>query len=326
LRIGFVPASLAAEYHSSVRLCRTQNQFNRLHIELEVTATPGDLAEIASIGDLPEPSRAWLRRLEESCSGIFSAPKMFSREVWCDSAAFYRSHCADRGKHLLVGFCGNKRRPGLPLPYFLQSLPADRWDVVLLRKKPTSSYTSGLEGLADDLPGVLRHVRAAAAEDTYRGTVTFGTSGGGYAAVAAAILIEAARGISVGGSWPGEASATMVAVNRALKQLPITARKPELLYVHGAGCEMDRSAADAMLRAHGGRNWPVEGVDGHAVLPALLKDGKLAQFLAELLEPPYPAAQSRPAVREFGVHLWQLLRLPKFFSTTPRHTPRSKRS
>ena len=54
------------DYLNSTATRRTQNMFNRLHIELENVCTPRQLVDIAKLAEtsgLPPPTRTWLKRI-----------------------------------------------------------------------------------------------------------------------------------------------------------------------------------------------------------------------------------------------------------------------
>lgn len=286
-------APLAADYLSLVRSCSTQNQVNRLHIEIETGSTPTELAEIAALArnsDLPPRSHAWLQKVATMCPEVLTSPRHFARTRLAERVALYEpptGNAAERG--LLIAFCGIARRLMLPLPYFLQSLPCGGWDVLLLQRLPSVSYLSGLEGVAADLPGVVRYLRRAIAGRDYRRTVVLGTSGGAYAAVLAALLMEADRGVSVGGNLPAAGSEPAAAARRVLEQLQTGAASPELCYVFGAGFQRDASAAAVLREIHGGLVLPIPGVDIHGVFAPLLKRGQLPDFLESILEGPLSA-------------------------------------
>jgi hypothetical protein len=280
-------STLTLEYLTLASQCRTQNQLNKLHIGLENLLAPsefGYFADLARRQELPARSYPWLVRIASLSPGIFDAPQRFGRRALSENILLYQDTSRDAAdKSLLVAFCGNGRRLGLPTSVFLQCLDSRGWDVVLVRKdNKYKSYLLGLEGLSSYFPGVIRYVRSATSARQYQRAITFGVSGGGYAAILAAILMKAARGVSICGSPPqsplGFWSRWQLAVRQAC-----AARGPQFDFVYGADHSYDREAALSLLNSFGGRLHPVADVDDHNALSALLKRGQLADFLNEML-------------------------------------------
>jgi hypothetical protein len=279
-------STLASEYLTLASQCRTQNQFNKLHIGLENLLAPaefGYFADLATRQGLPALSYPWLVRIADLSPGVFDSPQQFSRSILSKNVLLYRDASRDVAeKSLLVVFCGNGQSPGMPTSAFLQSLDSRAWDVALLRKGPQKrSYLEGLEGLSSHFPGVIRYVRSATSARQYQRAITFGVSGGGYAAILAAILMKAARGVSICGSPPQSPLGFWLRWQLAIRQAS-AGRGPEFDFVYGADYSYDREAAQSLLSSFGGRLRPVADVDDHNALSALLKRGQLADFLNEM--------------------------------------------
>ena len=279
--------SQASEYLPLALECSTQNQFNRLHIHLENIFAPQEfvlLADLARREHFPERSRNWLERIEGLSPGLFDRPQAFSRRVLSENVLFYQDHGRETAaKSLLVGFAGDARRLMLPIAAFLQCLDARAWDLVLLRKGPSKRpFSRGVEGVSRHLPSVLNFVKTSIAAGQYQRIVTLGTSGGGYYAIVAAILLDGAIGVSIGGAAPktslGFRLRWRLAYHRASAK-----REPAFKFVYSADHEVDRRAATAMQAAFGGKLRPVAGVTEHNALAPLLARGELAEFLNEIL-------------------------------------------
>jgi hypothetical protein len=279
--------SHASEYLPLALECRTQNQFNRLHIHLENILAPPEfvrLADLARREQLPEQSCNWLKKIAGLSPGLFDQPQAFSRRALSENVLFYQDREREAaGKSLLVGFAGDARRLMLPIAVFLQCFDAHAWDVVLLRKGPNKwPYSKGVEGVSRHLPAALNYVKTSIAAGQYRRIVTLGMSGGGFYAILAAILLDGARGVSIGGALPKTALGFrlrwQLAFHRAFAE-----REPEFKFVYSADHDRDRRAATAMQSAFGGIPCPVAGVADHNPLAPLLARGALAEFLNELL-------------------------------------------
>jgi hypothetical protein len=277
----------AADYLPLALECRTQNQFNKLHIHLENILAPTEFAHLADLAgkqQLPEQSCNWLKKIGGLSPGLFDSPQAFTGRALSENVLLYRDpRWEASGKTLLVGFAGDARRLMVPISVFLQCLDSRTWDVVLLRKGAKKRpYSKGVEGVSRNLPAVLRYVRSSVSAGQYRRTVTLGTSGGGFFAILGATLIDATSGVSIGGAQPraplGLGLRWQLALHRAFMK-----RQPEFEFVYSAGHDRDRKQAIAMHGAFGGRLRPVARVDDHNPLGPLLARGELAEFLNALL-------------------------------------------
>jgi hypothetical protein len=290
---------LVSQYFTLASQCRSQNQSNKLHIDLENLLAPGELIQIADLAktqQLPPSSCRWLESIERFSPELFDSPQRYRRRALCECEHVLIYQDPDRdaaSKSLLVAFAGNGRRLGMPTSVFLQCLDSAAWDVVLLRKGPQKkSYVQGLEGISTHFPGLIRYLQTAATPRQYRRVVTLGTSGGGYAAILAAVLMNTSRGISICGAPPKSPSGLSVqwklASFRVRRQLAICQRatgKPrqDLHFVYGADCAPDRESALSLLSSFDGMLRPAAEVGEHNLLGALLKRGQFTDFLNEML-------------------------------------------
>lgn len=133
----------------------------------------------------------------------------------------------------------------------------------------------GLEGIADDFHGLVKYVETTLSSTRYRRVITLGVSVGGFAALWAAVLMGAHRGISVGGCPPS-------LLPSPLQNRP-QSHATDLCFVYGEECVVDHKSALALSDVFGGRLVPVSEVDTHGVLGQLMKRGQLAGFLNEML-------------------------------------------
>ena len=276
------PEDTFVEIVKRLACCQTQNQFNRVHIDLENILAPLELANFARFAvtrDLPEQTRDWLRKLETQVPEIFESSQQFGRRTVGPLTLYQNANRDVRNKGLLVAFCGNARRLMVPVSVFLQFVDSHSWDIAVLKKDSDSSYLDGL-GLAPDLRGLTDYIQVATSAAQYRRVMTVGTSGGGFAALWAALLMEADRGISIGGCPQRQAAA---AAREARDRRSASARETEFRSVYGEGCIRDQRSAVGLVEIFGGKLEPVPGIDGHNVLGRLLHRGVLAPFLQEML-------------------------------------------
>jgi hypothetical protein len=259
--------------------CQTQNEFNRLIIDLENTLAPIEIAAIADLHLVPqthERTKAWMMRLRAWQPDAFTAPQGYVHYPISPRAILYQDpEGKRRDKSLIVAFCGNARRLMVPTFAFLQALDSTLWDVLVVSKQVASSYLQGDEGIADDFPGLVRHLEAQVHPREYRRTITLGTSSGGFYAIWAGALFAAVRAISFGGF-----------LTRPLAQLSwdqSAAPDFDILLVYGREFPPDHNRALAIRNLVGGLLQPIADVAEHNVLGALMKQGRLSETLDKLL-------------------------------------------
>jgi hypothetical protein len=265
------------DYPKLAARCRTQNEFNRLHIGLENVCTPRELANITKL--VFPATRSWLKHYHTWTPELFDAPQRYERREISPHMILYQSSEADaRDKDLLVAFTDNARRLLMPICAFLQFLDSRMWDVVVLKKCSRDSYLLGLEGISTDFCGLVEFVHTTLSPMQYQRVITLGASAGGYAAILAALHLGAERGISISGSPPRTHLAAMVGDRQA-------APGTDLCYVFGQDSATDRQSALVLSDLFGGgRLCPVPGVHGHNPLSYLLKNGQFAEFIDKILE------------------------------------------
>jgi hypothetical protein len=259
--------------------CRTQNEFNRLHIGLENICTPLEIAGFAKLAKSRaslEATRSWLQKHEKRTPELFQTPQQYGRHVISQYMIVYESRENEKHKKdLLIAFTGNARRLMMPISVFLQFLDSRSWDVVVLKKCPRNSYLLGLEAIADDFLGLTKSLERKLSPRQYRRTLTLGVSGGGFAAALAAIMIGAARGICVSGGVPRSGVTDW---NPDVKDHGV-----DLRFVFAEQNPKDKDLAIAAAEFLGGRPHPIAGVRSHSVLAQLLEEKQLAKFLHEML-------------------------------------------
>ncbi len=276
-----------AGYLTLMAKCRTQNEFNRLHIGLETFLAPRELADIVRLADsasLPPPAVAWLEKARQASPALVDAPQSFRRRAVFTAATLYSDpEAATRGKRLAVMFKGIARRLMMPTPIFLQHIDAQHWDVVLLSTTQGASFVRGVDSTHRDVPSLVHHVASVIDPAQYKGVTTFGTSGGGYAGAWAAILMGAQRGVSVSGAPPRTSPEPTTGRRPVVYQPGGEPHGVDLRFVFGAGHAHDRQSALLLREIFGGELWPVPDVAVHNVLWKLLERGQLADFLNQAL-------------------------------------------
>jgi hypothetical protein len=276
------------DYAALASRCRTNNEFRRLHIDLENTRAPAELGEIKKFIDTQDPDAQghdWVGVLQKLSPQLFETPQAYQRHALASRATLYQDPASDVAKKgLLVAFTGDARRLLLPVCVVLQLIDSRRWDVVVLRKYGTKSFLRGLDDVAGNFPGLIRHVQGAVSPTRYRRTITLGTSGGGSAAIMAALLMGADRGLSICGSAPKTRADIWLRCRITLGQLKAAVLGRELWYVYGAEFAPDVRSAHVLFERYGGKLHPIPEADEHNVFHWLLERGRLAAFLERLIE------------------------------------------
>lgn len=254
------------EFAERARLCTTENEWNRLHIDLENALVPQELAELARFNETAgrfKKTANWLAKLRRLSPGIIDAPRHYEEKRLHPNLTLYRGAPHKQGRQLLMAFAGNAGRVMLPTPVFLQLFDPKAWDVLIVRKQPGQS----LYGNESELRPVAKTAAALCEADQYASTCCIGTSSGGFAAVMSAPVVGARSAISVGGRIPPAMADAFV------DELAAELRGINVFCVHGAEFENDAASARQMAVRIGGEVVPVQGVARHNVLAGLLMDG-----------------------------------------------------
>lgn len=265
--------------------------FERLY---ESWATPQQFhAAAGALSALGRPDLAELLSRSKTWSYLDRAGALprFTREDLSEDVTFYRQDLqqidADQ-RRLLIGVTARGGRLTLPVSAFLQALPENAWDVLILRDRWRVHYRQGCAGFAHDFQELARKVSALACSYDY--TITLGTSMGGLPAIRLALMANLGRAISIGGrQWDdvariGEPGRHLPAYDplcacRSLDQ-------SEHWFVSAAGHSTDLKAAEQYAALWGGRAIALPDLHSHHVLGEAWLTGQLPQVLQFLLDEP----------------------------------------
>ena len=291
--------STADDFDRALRLyrrrsarCRTENQWNRLHIAIENYLTPLEVRrfEAAFASEQRDsPGRAWMARITAML------PRRRVRDVEFERAGSRRevsmytaktSHPAR--KTLIVAFAGHFNRLMAPMPVLLDCLNPAAYDVLVLRDFGRRFFATGVVGLGRDLTAAMSSLKTRYDPASYRSAIALGTSSGGLAALLAAIALGLERGVSLGAMDVATTGARLR--ERGLSDAAfadlLAARPrpfPDLVLAFGAGFEADAAAARALHERLPSRLFAVEGCRIHALIGWHLARGRLPSFLAAVL-------------------------------------------
>lgn len=271
--------------------CATTADRYRLQIEAENDLTPAEVAALhAAAPELPEASRVWVEKLASMCRRIRDPIQPFRRRALAPAVSFFEGAAPPGApRALVVAFTGVAQRMMLPLAPFLQGLPADRCDVVVLRDPDRLAFLAGLPGYAADLPALAERLAADVPMARYAGIACVGTSAGGAASLAFGPLLGARLSLSLGGLHPRAMGLRGAArpVDRYVFDKLRAASPPaatRLVCAHGEDFLRDcvRSRLLAMT-VPGSEVLVVRGVALHGVLAGLFLRNALARFMEEVL-------------------------------------------
>jgi hypothetical protein len=273
-----VPAALAA--------CVTTADHYRLQIEAENLLAPLEVDALREAG-LDPPARVWVDRLWQSSMLVAKPLKPFLRRDLGANATCYEGPGASEGRILVVCFTGAGLRPMMPVAPFLQALPAERCDVLVLRDPDRNSFLHGVPGYAPDFPALAARIAADVPSGRHAGWRAFGTSAGGAAALTLGAHVGAPLALSLGGGHPIGLAARLPArrLDHAMLDRAVAAAPPgtRLVCAHGLDCAKDAVRSRLLAMAVRGTVLEVEGVHEHAVLNGLLRLGTLPRFFSEVL-------------------------------------------
>jgi hypothetical protein len=279
-------------YRRQVARCRTENQLNRVHIAVENHMTPAELRYFAAAlaGEPADsPSRQWITRLADGMPTKKLHPHEFVRQGQRKGMSLYTADVGSRAaKTLIIGITGRFHRLMSPMPWVLDVLNPELYDVVVLRDYSARMYAMGIPGLGRDFFDVMSSLRQRFDPRAYRNAMALGTSGGGLHAIMAALLLRLNRGIAV--SPQGVRRFPSLLKEQDLRYEPFAALLasrpqpyPELIVVCAAEHRDDLEAATALHRSVPSQLWTVKNCGQHGVFKFHLARGTLPTFFARIL-------------------------------------------
>jgi hypothetical protein len=277
------------DFVAALARCATAADHYRVQMDAENIITPAEVDALGATA-LPEPARIWVDRLKVMCRRIQVPIQPFRRRDLAANATFYEgSGPPGAPRSLVIGFTGVGLRMMMPVAPFLQALPAERCDVLVLRDPGRAHFMCGVPGYADDLPALAARLGDDLPLSRYADRRCLGASSGGAAALAFGALIGARLALGLGAAHPramtrraGMAELDPQAFGRLIADAPPGATT--LVCAHGEESRRDsvRSRLLAMSMP-GGRLLIVRGVSDHAVLAGLLPYKALGRFFDEIL-------------------------------------------
>lgn len=288
--------------------CVGRAQHYRRLIEVENLWTPHELQALVEVQSaFNDEIRVMLEKTAQLLLADGRPMRPFDRHDLTPEVTLYRDPAAgqEEERHLLIAFCGNANRMMLPTSVFLNQLPEQCFDVLMLRDPSMLHYLKGIQGFAADPMSLLERIREVRPVARYREISVLGTSAGGGPALYFAIALGAARGISVGGTLP--VSAPSIVANAGEPGAPTgreldvlfaaanSVQRPTLSVVFGERYAPDIDGANALQsRFPRCRRIRIRGLDSHGVFPYLARKGTMRALMKTLLSP-HANVQTEPA-------------------------------
>jgi hypothetical protein len=269
--------------------CVTVADHYRVQIDAENVLAPAEVDALKA-APLPATARAWVDRLALMCNRIQAPRQRFRRRNLSVNAAIYEGEGPPGApRSLVVGFTGVGLRMMMPAAPFLQALPAERCDVLVLRDSERHAFLGGVPGYADGLAGLAARLEQDLPLARYADRRCVGTSSGGAAALAFGALIGARVALSLGGAHPSVMvrRAASGALDRTGFDRLIAAAPPgatRLVCAHGDGSVRDSIRNRLLAMAvPGAELLVVRGIAEHAVLGGLVPRKALGRFFEDVL-------------------------------------------
>jgi hypothetical protein len=291
-------------YNRLVRRCKTPNQFNKLHIDLENRMTPLELEGLRSElsparhtwetlfrgrqSTDPSPAQElWVQNLHHLATKSGKpCPEPFVRHRLRRRVTLFTAGGGRSGKTLAICFSGRAQRMMMPLPVFLQNIDSTQVDVAFMRDPTRNSYRLGIGGVSDSLEASIDKLKDILRIEDYFSTVSIGTSGGGIPAVMSALRLDLDAALSVGGNHPDDPrwnTAEGTGLRETLRRYnDACTGKPAIFLAFGTDCVKDKKSAEALASVVPARLITISVPNGsveHNALYPVARSGGLAGLL-----------------------------------------------
>lgn len=284
------------ELRDALAACRSAADLYRVQIPAENVMTPDEVVALAARADtLPEPGRAWIRRLQFQLRRVHGEPEPYRRRRIAEHVDLYEGvGPAEAPRDLVLAMTGIGMRLMLPVSLVLQALPAEGRDVLLLSDPGMAGFLRGVPGYAEDPSALVARLADDLPLSRYRTVRAFGTSMGGAAALCYGAMLGAEVAVSLAGSHPPALSLHLAEGEidrRAFDRLHagLAQSGTRLVCAFGAGNARDALRARMLRLARPGATLlAVRGIEQHGVLQELFMKDALRRFMAEVLLPATP--------------------------------------
>lgn len=146
---------------------------------------------------------AQCRRFAPAWRALLLRPKPWRRERLHEFIRLYRSdgYRPRAGRTLLVCIAGMRGGMLMPNTGFLQNMPDDVADVLIIMRQGQSDYRCGFPGIGDSLLSIAAFIREKVIARGYDHVAVLGVSQGANAAPAMADFLDASLGVAFSGRY-----------------------------------------------------------------------------------------------------------------------------
>lgn len=318
-----MPNNSLQAYTRLVGRCKTRNQLRRVQIGFENRLTPEETqlllannpfrlsiagklgARAASVsrrvqirrGQIPTTealqkwmiaadTARWLNKCAKLNNAVAVGPvKSFIRRKLAPTIRLYSGKGQVREKTLIIGFAGNSNRLMLPISIFLQALPHNAFDLLLIWDPTRNGFSRGIPAMGSDIESLCSSISALAQPSSYPESSSIGTSSGGIAAIMAAQILGLGSALAVGCQGTNSLNWRHINLRERLQEglANRSLMRPQIHIVHGADSVDDSNAADSIENTLPLKRTRVASRDSlvlHNPLIHLLEEGNLTPLLA----------------------------------------------
>jgi hypothetical protein len=287
------------DVRAALAACTSTAEIYRAQIDAENCLAPTEVADLAAdCASLPEAARPWILKLAAGCAGVSATTQAYRRRNLGDNAMVFEAPApADAPRCLVVAFTGIALRMMMPIAPFLQALPAERCDVVVLRDPARVSFLQGVPGYATDIRALAARLAADLPMARYTDSCCVGTSSGGVAALVLGPLIGARVALALGAGHPvslaqrAPPEVTWSAFDPLLAAAPPSTRR---ICAFGDGFPRDSVRARLLAMMCHADLLEVRGIGVHGVLSGLAARKSMARFLCDVLLGDAPPGRAWP--------------------------------
>jgi hypothetical protein len=209
---------------------------------------------------------------------LAAGPQRYRRQALVPNIDIYSeaSIPADR-KSLILGFSGAAGQLMIPTPVFLQYVPSDRYDVVVLRDRTKQGYAIGIPPTRIICGSSPKSSPPRSAPPPIGVSIPTAPAWGGFPALRCGLLLKTETAISAGGQFPWYPPhlARKVDVPAFDRLCACSANsKTKLICYHSTGYLPDVQSTELLQRILPIERVPIEA-PGHAFLAQLWSEGKL---------------------------------------------------
>ena len=296
--------------------CKTTNQVNRFCIALSHRMTPDELYQLRQEFELQYFGSSTrlsmfktftrLTHLERNAyHQIVKLINFSDKSGKCTPQAFVRKNIRaniklfsspgrTEEKTLAICFAGNAQRLMMHISCFLQHLPDNKYDVLLLKDPSKNGFRNGIAGISKDCESLIVELDNLVDRSAYKSVVSFGVSGGGLPSLWTALQLQLDKGISISGRSPTDLGWEQIDSNGYISDTlsTLTAQAnphPNLLHVYSETHEIDKLSAFKLARIIPIHTLSVRSKTnkkiGHTAVKPFLEQGMFASFIEVVLDP-----------------------------------------